>query len=80
MFGNPDPKGGAAEAERQVPTGADRLLSRWPEEHEGQKGSILDVGFLANWQFIYLFRRRDPIQHAEWSSFRQQFVWAGKYH
>ena len=27
----------ANEAERRVPRGADRLLSRWPEEHAGQK-------------------------------------------
>jgi hypothetical protein len=37
----------ANEAERRVPQGADRLLSRWLEEHAGQKEIDLRAGFRA---------------------------------
>jgi hypothetical protein len=47
----------ANEAERRVPRGADRLLSRWPEEHAGQKEIDLVCRVPGKtWQCIHLFR------------------------
>ncbi len=54
----------ANEAERRVPPGADRLLSRWPEEHAGQKEiDLVCRGPGKTWRFIHLFRGRDSGQH-----------------
>jgi hypothetical protein len=54
----------ANEAERRVPRGADRLLSRWPEEHAGQKEIDLVCRVPGKtWQCIHLFCRRDSSQY-----------------
>jgi hypothetical protein len=79
LFGSPDPKGGAAEAERRVPQGADRLLSRWPEEHAGQKEIDLVCRFPGQtWRFIHLFSRRDSNQLVAEVNFLRSTVFADK--
>jgi hypothetical protein len=52
----------ANETERRVPRGADRLLSRWPEEHAGQKEIDLTCRVPGKTrQFIHLFCGKNSI-------------------